>query len=171
MLHKYKSVTHWDSRGILRRKQMKFLIVAFFAVSLAGAIRGQVNGNPQQNDKEVLRQIEHEWGDAFLRKNVAELDRILADDWRGQYPWGTRDKAQALATLSSGSDTINTMTYGEMKVLVVGSMAFVMGSDDETSTAAGKTTSGHYTWTDVFIKRRGRWQAVASQMTLASSGT
>lgn len=83
MLHKYKSVTHWDSRGILRRKQMKFLIVAFFAVSLAGAIRGQVNGNPQQNDKEVLRQIEHEWGDAFLRKNVAELDRILADDGEG----------------------------------------------------------------------------------------
>lgn len=59
------------------------------------------------------------------------------------------------------------MTYGEMRVRVVGSMAFVMGSDDETSTAAGKTTNGHYSWTDVFVKRKGRWQAVASQMTLA----
>jgi hypothetical protein len=37
--------------------------------------------------------------------------------------------------------------------------------DDEKSTAKGKDTSGTYTWMDVFEKRDGKWQAVASQIT------
>jgi len=28
--------------------------------------------------------------------------------------------------------------------------------------------SGHYTWTDVWVLRDGRWQAVASQMTIVA---
>lgn len=150
------------------RKQMKFLFLAFLASSLTMPILGQRKAIPGQNDEDVLRKIERAWGDAFLKKNATELSRILADDWRGQYPWGTRDKAQAVAALSTGKDTVNAMTYGAMRVRILGSVAFIMGSDDETSTAAGKTTSGHYTWTDVFVKRKGRWQAVASQMTLAA---
>lgn len=146
---------------------MKSLILLFFALSLVGIASGQSLKSSKQNDEDSLRQIESAWGEAFLHKDLTALSRILADDWRGQYPWGRRDKAQALRALSTGSDTIDEMTYGEMRVRVVGSMGFVMGSDNETSTAAGKTTSGHYTWTDVFIKRNGRWQAVASQMTLA----
>jgi len=146
---------------------MKLFVIAFLLMSLAGPALGQMNGRPKQDDKELLRHIERAWGNAFLKKDATELSRILADDWRGQYPRGTRDKAQALAALSAGSDTINAMTYGEMRVRIFGSVAFVMGSDDETSTATGKITSGHYTWTDVFVKRKGRWRAVASQMTVA----
>jgi ketosteroid isomerase-like protein len=146
---------------------MKWLILALMTLTLASNVSGQSDRAPKQSDQEILRQMERAWGTAFLHKDVTALSRILAADWRGQYPWGTRNKMQALAALSSGNDTINTMTYGKMKVEIVGSMAFVMGSDDETSTADGRTTSGHYTWTDVFIKRGGRWQAVASQMTLA----
>jgi len=42
----------------------------------------------------------------------------------------------------------------------------VTGSDDEKSSYKGKDTSGHYVWTDVFVNRKGHWQAVASQNTL-----
>jgi len=41
-----------------------------------------------------------------------------------------------------------------------------MGSNEEKSAYKGKDTSGRYTWIDVFVKRNGRWQAVASQSTL-----
>ena len=53
-----------------------------------------------------------------------------------------------------------------MQVRIFGDTAVVMESDDESS-ALGKSTTGHYTWTDVWMRRNGRWQAVASQMTIA----
>ena len=53
-----------------------------------------------------------------------------------------------------------------MKVRVFGTMAIVTGSDDEKSSRMGMDTSGHYVWTDVFVNRDGRWQAVASQGTM-----
>jgi hypothetical protein len=53
-----------------------------------------------------------------------------------------------------------------MKVRIFGDVAVVTGSDDEKSSYKGKDTSGHYVWIDVFVKRKGKWQAVASQSTL-----
>ena len=41
----------------------------------------------------------------------------------------------------------------------------VTGSDVEKSSYKGKDTSGKYVWTDVFMMRGGRWQAVASHTT------
>jgi ketosteroid isomerase-like protein len=75
-------------------------------------------------------------------------------------------KAQVLVELKSGDNKTDSITLGDMKVRVYGDTAVVTGSDDEKSSYKGKDTSGHYTWTDVFVKRKGHWQAVASQGTL-----
>ena len=56
-----------------------------------------------------------------------------------------------------------------MKVRVFGTTAIVTGSDTEKSTYKGKDSSGKYVWTDVFVERNGRWQAVASQSTKATN--
>ncbi len=52
-----------------------------------------------------------------------------------------------------------------MKVRVFGDTAIVTGSDTEKSTYKGKDSSGKYVWTDIFVKRNGKWQAVASEST------
>ncbi len=52
---------------------------------------------------------------------------------------------------------------GDMKVRVFGDTAVVTGTDDEITMEDGKKSSGHYVWTDVFVKRNGQWLAVASQ--------
>ena len=44
---------------------------------------------------------------------------------------------------------------GEMKVRVLGSTVIVTGKD----------RTGKYAWMDIFLKRNGHWQAVASQST------
>jgi ketosteroid isomerase-like protein len=116
--------------------------------------------------EQALMQMERDWTEAGLKKDVATLDKILADDWVGQGITGFATKAQALADLKSGDSKQDSITLGEMKVRVFGNTAVVTGSDDEKTSYKGKDTSGHYTWTDVFVKRQGRWQAVASQGTL-----
>ena len=53
-----------------------------------------------------------------------------------------------------------------MKVRVFGDTAVVTGTEVETTVQDGKTSSDHYVWTDVFVKRNGKWLAVASQTAL-----
>jgi ketosteroid isomerase-like protein len=145
---------------------MKRILMVVFGIVLAtGIASGQSGGTVSV--EETLKKMEHDWTDAFQKSDSAALSRILADDWRGQYPWGVRNKAQTLAHLSAGGDKINSIVFGEMAVRVFGDVAIVMGSDDEKSSVGGKDTGGHYTWTDVWVRRNGRWQAVASQMTVA----
>jgi ketosteroid isomerase-like protein len=115
--------------------------------------------------EQALMQMERDWTEAGLKKDAATLDKILADDWVGQGPTGVATKAEALADLKSGDNKYESMTLGDMKVRVFGDTAVVTGSDDEKSSYKGKDTSGHYTWTDVYVKRQGRWQAAASQGT------
>ena len=50
-----------------------------------------------------------------------------------------------------------------MKVRIYGTTAIVTGTDTEKSEYHGKDSSGKYVWTDVWVMRDGRWQAVASQ--------
>ncbi len=46
-----------------------------------------------------------------------------------------------------------------------GDTAVVHGLETEKSSYKGKDTSGQYRFTDVFVKRNGRWQAIATQVT------
>ncbi len=48
-----------------------------------------------------------------------------------------------------------------MKVRIFGNTALVSGTEIEKSQYKGKDSSGKYIWTDVFVLRNGRWQAVS----------
>ena len=150
----------------------RILAVAVLVVAAASLALGHMGGNQSKTKaggtsvEQALIQMEHDWTDAALKKDASALDKILADDWVGQGSTGTATKAQALAELKSGDNKLDSQTLGDIKVRVFGSTAVVTGSDDEKSSYKGKDTSGHWIWTDVFVKRQGRWQAAASQGTL-----
>lgn len=104
----------------------------------------------------TLLQMEQDWSQAGVRKDSTAIDRIIAEDWVSvDFQGHTVTKAQALAELRSAKVPAQPIDMGEMKVRVFGDMAVVSGQD----------RSGKYAWMDVFIKRTGRWQAVASQST------
>jgi hypothetical protein len=68
--------------------------------------------------------------------------------------------------MRSGSSTLTSEELGPITVRVFGNTAIVTGSDTEVSTDRGKNSSGKYVWTDIFVLRNGKWQAVASQSTI-----
>ena len=91
---------------------------------------------------------------------------ILADDFTSQNSSGKPvDKAEALSDIKTGKLKISAMTNHDLHVRIMGDVAVVQGTDDETSSYAGKPFKGSYTWTDVYQKRGGKWLAVASQNT------
>lgn len=142
-----------------------FAVATSLALGQMADSKGKTQGNGKASVEQALMQMERDWTEAGLKKDAGTLDKILAADWVGQGPTGVATKAEALADLKSGDNKLESITLGDMKVRVFGNTAVVTGSDDEKSSYKGKDTSGHYTWTDVFVKRQGRWQAASSQGT------
>jgi ketosteroid isomerase-like protein len=54
------------------------------------------------------------------------------------------------------------MDLDQIDVNVFGNTAIAFTSQNEISTYGDRDLSGHYHYTDVWIKKNGRWQVVAS---------
>lgn len=113
---------------------------------------------------EQLKQLEDDWSKAELTKNANELQRIEATDYEFVMPDGkVRTQPEDIASLQTSSYT--DFSNGEMSVRVFGDTAVVTGVAQIKGTEAGKDVSGNYRYTDVFVKRNGRWEAVHTQAT------
>jgi len=144
---------------------MKSLLLAFLLLPSTSALFAQAK---LSKAAQALVQIEHEWSDADVKKDVATLNRIMADDWTGiDFQGAVLTKAQALGEVAkrSAATGTSTTTLGDMKIRIFSNTAVVSGTEVETSQYRGNDSSGQYIWTDVFVLRKGRWQAVSSQST------
>jgi hypothetical protein len=115
-------------------------------------------------DEEILVAIEHRALDAIVRKDVKTLAAIFDEGWTEMDSSGAvTGKAAYLQALSSGDYVATSVTPGPMTARLFGDTAVVQGGNEETSRFKGQDTSGKYIWTDVFVKRKGRWRLVATQ--------
>lgn len=113
----------------------------------------------------AIKQLEHDWTDAMKAGDTEKLNAILADDWVGLNPDGSKEtKKELLDEIKSGAFKLQSFDMGAMEVAVFGTTAVVQGSDTEKSMSKGKDSSGKYVWMDVFAKRDGKWVAVRSQL-------
>ena len=134
------------------------------AFAQATTIAGSGTTPALANDAEaVVTALEREWAAAITKKDVTALDRLLADDFNGTSPTAhTFTKTVALEELKSGKYVVKSMVLDEISVNIYGDVAVAFTSQKESSEYAGKDTSGHYHFTDVWVKKGGRWQVVAS---------
>jgi ketosteroid isomerase-like protein len=113
--------------------------------------------------EQQLKKLEMQWADAEVRKDVAVLDRLLADDFTNTVPEGkVFTKAQFMADFKSGEDVSTSQVLSDMKVRVYGDTAVVTYVEQAKETYKGRDISGTSRWTDTWVKRGGSWQCVAS---------
>jgi peptidylprolyl isomerase len=119
--------------------------------------------------QEQLKKLEEEWAQAFIKRDAATLNRLLADDYLVIDQEGTvGNKASMIADVTTGEIVFESIKFANLKVRVYGSFAIVTGEevalirDGETSSHSGMR------FTDVFALRGGRWQAVSSQFVAAN---
>jgi ketosteroid isomerase-like protein len=74
-------------------------------------------------------------------------------------------KAQLLADVKSGDLTLESSEISDMKVHVHGDAAVVTYATNDKGKYKTQDITGRYRWTDVFVRRSGTWQIVASQGT------
>ncbi len=117
------------------------------------------------SDEQVIRKIENEWAAALVHDDTAATDRITTEDWHLVTPDGSvQTREQANADLKSGTLKFESFRLDDLKIRVYGDTAVVIGLETEKSSYKGKDESGQYRFTDVFIKRDGKWRAVSSHI-------
>ena len=113
-------------------------------------------------DEQALMQIERDWAAAAAANDAAGIDRLTAAEYAGNSDGRITPKKQVLADIRSGASKVASAEASDLKVFVVGDTAIVHGLWAEKATLNGKDMSGQYRFIDTFIKRDGRWQAVAT---------
>jgi dipeptidyl aminopeptidase/acylaminoacyl peptidase/ketosteroid isomerase-like protein len=116
--------------------------------------------------EEELKSLEREWAEAEVKGDTKFHERVLADDFTFTGPDGVlADKKAYLAPLRAGEVRYESLKFGDVAVQLHGETAVVTGRATAKGRVKDKDVSGEYRFTDVFVKRDGRWRCVAGQLT------
>jgi ketosteroid isomerase-like protein len=152
---------------------MKRILILITAVCMASSLSyGQRNTQTnagrgkQQKAQQALMAVEQEWAAAVKLRDAAAIDRIQAEEYAFTDPAGqTWTKTRELDTLKAGDLVIDSFELTDARVKIYGNTVVVAFAITWNGRFRGTDISGPQRMTDVFVKRAGRWQCVASQAT------
>lgn len=116
--------------------------------------------------QKALANLELEWAGAVKQRDVEKIDQLQAEEYTFTDPAGkTWAKARALASIKAGDLEIDSFELSDVQVKIYGKTAVVTFAITWNGNFRGNDISGPQRMTDVFVKRAGHWQCVASQAT------
>jgi len=139
-------------------------IVAVIVIIGTGRTQPSPTAASNTTDKEQLIQIERELAVAWPKGDRETIDRILALDWSVTNAFGQVQTRQQVMhdAFQSGTLKVRSARVDEIEVRLFGNTAVITGHSVSEGLYAGKPFSANLRFTDVFVKRMQRWQAVAS---------
>jgi ketosteroid isomerase-like protein len=141
---------------------LRFHLMALLALFVV------VGGVLAADDKtaEEVKKLERVWAKAYVKRDVAFLEKHVPDDFTFTHADGsTTDKKAELGAVKSGVIALTELKIGKMKARVYGDTVVLTGHSIVKGKVGGKDVDGDYAFTDVWVKRDGRWQMVAAQVT------
>jgi hypothetical protein len=121
---------------------------------------------PAETDEQQIAKLFEDGDRALIAADLAELSRIFADDYI-QYNESGRPftKQDVLNNLKSGVIRYVSMISTSRQIrLLYKNGALVHGCEEDEVEQAGKRFPVRYIYMDVVVKRKGKWQIVASQL-------
>jgi ketosteroid isomerase-like protein len=134
------------------------------AVAVMALASTAPHASAQSAAERELIQLERDWDAAFFRNDTAFIDRVLAKEFRATYPDGSRgDRNKELANAAAFNQQIESSTLSEFTVQVHGDTAVVWFTRRLVGPSKGRRLLIVHRYIDVFVRRDGRWQCVATQ--------
>jgi ketosteroid isomerase-like protein len=122
--------------------------------------------SPDEETEKELINLQNEWATARIKGDVAFLERLYAKEFRITAMDGSVvDRARDIAVFASGEMKPQAINDENMKVAVYGETAIVTGVEDVKGTYKGNYGEFALRFTNVFIRRDGRWQMVTHHST------
>lgn len=128
-------------------------------------VLSQKKNSKSDRVSQQLMQLERDWNTAAIKQDKSWLERFFADELITTHPTsGTiKNKKREIEDTIDPSQKPDSVSLGEMKVIIAGQTAVVTGSAYEEGGAQHlHDRKRGYLFTDTFIWRSGRWQLLAS---------
>jgi ketosteroid isomerase-like protein len=151
-----------------RSRRWYSVMVAALGVLTAGSTAAQQSpANSAAADS--VRATELARREALLAADTVALSRMIGEEFVEISRRGTvRTREENLREIASRELALTTVSYDSLRVRIYGDVAVLMGIADNAGTYRGFAFSGKIRYTRVFVRRAGRWQAVAMQQTPVS---
>jgi Domain of unknown function (DUF4440) len=119
-----------------------------------------------QSDEHQILTLFDDGDRALIAADIAELARILADDYLQYDETGKIfTKQNVIDNLRSGAIRYLSMSSTGRRVRLISEhVAIVHGSEEDDVEQGAQRYPVEYIYMDVVVKRNGRWQIVASQL-------
>jgi ketosteroid isomerase-like protein len=165
------TITHRNvitTKNALGKEETFYTRSVHFLEKRGGKWQAVSNTNHGLDDYGVLMYMEHEWGKADVKRDASWFERNLASDYSGISSRTAKlsDKAEEIANFKSDKSVYESAEPTELNIRVEGNAAYVTGvyrlkGRDEKNQPFDRRIR----YTDVYIKRDGRWQVWTSQGT------
>lgn len=134
------------------------------AILLAAAATAEAQST--RSTRETLTELERGWNDAFYRRDADFVAGLLADEFRGTYDDGSRgDKARELELIANFNQQVVSAVQDDFRVAIYGDTAVVWFTLHVVGIRQGQEAELTLRYTDVWIRRDGRWQCVSAHST------
>ena len=143
-----------------------FLLLSAWVVSASAS-----QNLPVRSDQQILIELEQAWNEAFYRKDIPVIERILAEEFIATYGDGRRgDKAGELALVFDFDQRVESAIQDEFTIKIYDNTAVVWFTLNLVGIRQGERAEVTFRFTDVFVWRDDRWQCVSSQSTKVNTG-
>ena len=120
------------------------------------------------DDEHQLRDIQQRLARAWVERDRASIERILAPEWSVTQANGSiLSRANLVRTaFETEALRVTSMVVDDVTVGLFGTTAVVRGRTVAPGTDKGLAINVRLRFTDVFLQRNGEWQAVSSHASL-----
>jgi ketosteroid isomerase-like protein len=110
----------------------------------------------------TIENLEEQWREAVLSRNIEAMDRLLADDYIGIEPNGMIEtKTQAIDRWKNHEVQFDRMDLSELHVRIYGDTAVVNSKARVEGHNRSGPMDGEYRYTRVYHLQNGQWQVVS----------
>jgi ketosteroid isomerase-like protein len=128
-------------------------------------------GSPVSEARRDLESIQQQLARAWVAPDRAALERLIAPDWTVTGPDGrVSTRADVFRdAFETGVHRVTALDIDDVDVRLLGDAAVVTGVTRGRGTYLNVAYDVTIRFTDIFARRDGRWQAVASHASLVTA--
>ncbi len=146
-------------------KRLHISIFVFSVLTFAG-LSQLVKAEIGVNEKEQIRELMQRWDNALVNRNLEFVAGILAEDFTYIGSSGqVQNRAEHLALIKSADLRIESSSSSNFVIRIYGDMAVAIAEGRIKGSYKSNGFDNRYRYTDVWIRRNGRWKVVNTQIT------
>jgi ketosteroid isomerase-like protein len=150
-------------KNSIRSCKATLLILLSLASGVAQTPKPGMPRAERHESKHEIDQLEQNWRDAIMHRNVQAMDALLSDDYIAITANGMlQSKEQTLANLKTGALRFDAIEFSDRKVRFYGETALVTSKAEVKGNRPDGEISGSYRYTRVYVRDpKGGWKIVS----------